>query len=227
MAMIKFKAPALPVTPTEYNQGQQEQLNRALRLYFNQLDSTTPLQAEYFLAQQANGDTGYFQGRGDKLLQPYAMLVSSIDQVNAGITSENLIKYDAPTLTNGITIVSDSQIHVPYPGQYLVTFSLQVTNRGTTAAEFEVWAKTGTTNYPLSNTRFDIPGRKSSTIWAHVVPAVSGILTVNDITTDYLQLAWWSDSLDVYLEHYAAGTTPTRPAIPSVILTINLISAIP
>jgi len=30
----------------------------------------------------------------------------------------------------------------------------------------------------------------------------------------------------VYLEHYAAQTSPTRPAIPSVILTINFISAV-
>jgi hypothetical protein len=31
----------------------------------------------------------------------------------------------------------------------------------------------------------------------------------------------------VVLEHYAAGTNPTRPEIPSVILTVNFISALP
>jgi hypothetical protein len=40
-----------------------------------------------------------------------------------------------------------------------------------------------------------------------------------------LQVAWWSDNLNVFIQNYAAGTSPTRPAIPSVILTINFVSA--
>ena len=40
-------------------------------------------------------------------------------------------------------------------------------------------------------------------------------------------MAWWSNSTDVYLEHYAAGTNPDRPEIPSVILTAQFISALP
>jgi hypothetical protein len=43
MAMERFKAPALPVPPIEYNQQYHTDLIRILRLYFNQLDSTTPL----------------------------------------------------------------------------------------------------------------------------------------------------------------------------------------
>lgn len=215
MGMIKFRAPALPLPLSEYNPGQQNQLTRALNIYFNQLDSLTPLQAEYF------------KGRGDQLTMPYAMLMSGVDQTNAGITSENLIEYDTPVLSNGITVENNTEIHVPYAGQYLITFSLQVTNRGNTVAEFEVWAKNTGVNYPMSNTRFDVPSRKSASIWSHIVPAVSGIFTVTDPLTEYLELAWWSNSTSVYLEHYAAGTSPTRPEIPSVILTINLISAIP
>jgi len=215
MGMVLFRAPALPLPSKKYSFDQQTQFMRALASYFRQFDSNTPIQAEYF------------KGRGDQLTMPYAMLMSGVDQSNAGITSENLIKYDEPVLTNGITVENDTQIKVPYYGQYLVTFSLQVTNRGNTAAEFEVWAKDAGVNYPMSNTRFDVPSRKSASIWSHIVPAVSGIFTVTDPLTEYLELAWWSGSTDVYLEHYAAGTSPTRPEIPSVILTINLISAIP
>ena len=214
MGMIFFRSPALPLPSKEYSFDQQTQFMRALTNYFRQIDSNTPIQAEYF------------KGRGDQLTTPYAMLMSGSDQLSAGITSENLIEYDAPVLTNGITIENNSEIHVPYPGQYLVTFSLQVTNRGNTVSEFEVWAKNTGVNYPMSNTRFDVPARKSSTIWSHIVPAISGIFTVNDASAEYLEIAWWSDSTNVYLEHYAAGTSPTRPEIPSVILTINFISAL-
>ena len=43
MAMERFQAPALPVPPVEYDQRYHTDLVRILRLYFNQLDSTTPL----------------------------------------------------------------------------------------------------------------------------------------------------------------------------------------
>lgn len=39
MAKYNFKAPALPVPPLEYDQGQQYQFENALRLYFNRLDN--------------------------------------------------------------------------------------------------------------------------------------------------------------------------------------------
>jgi hypothetical protein len=43
MGMQGFKAPALPVPPVEYDQRYGTDLIRILRLYFNQLDSTTSL----------------------------------------------------------------------------------------------------------------------------------------------------------------------------------------
>lgn len=207
MGLLKAKAPNLPIAPTVYSQDHQTQLSNALRVYFNQIDS------------------GYWGA--ESVVAPYAMLMSNIDQPNAGITSENIIEYNAPELANLITVQDNTKIIVPYAGQYLVTFTLQVTNRGNTAAEFEVWAKNTGVNYPMSNTRFDIPARKSSTLWSHIVPAITGIFTVNNPKSEYLEIAWWSDSTDVYLEHYAVGASPTRPEIPSVILTIHLISALP
>jgi len=43
MGMQKFKAPLLPLPRAEYEQSTAIQLVRILSLYFNQLDSTTPL----------------------------------------------------------------------------------------------------------------------------------------------------------------------------------------
>ena len=41
--MQRFRAPALPLAPLEYDQQQLSQLIGVLRLYFNQLDSNVPL----------------------------------------------------------------------------------------------------------------------------------------------------------------------------------------
>ena len=124
-----------------------------------------------------------------------------------------------------ITGTRKSKITFDYPGQYFIGVSLQASNRDTDTGEFELWAKNTGVNYPLSNTRFDVTARKSAGIWSHIVPAVSGIFTVNDPTTEYLEMAWWSDRSGAFLEHYAAGTSPTRPEIPSVILTATFASA--
>jgi hypothetical protein len=161
------------------------------------------------------------------LQNPHAMLMSDQDQANASITGFNQLSFNQPVITQGVEVRNTDEIWFEQPGQYLVTFSLQVTNRGNAAQEFEVWAGYNGTNYPLSNTRFDIPARKSTEVWAHIVPAISGIFTVNNPDTEYLTIKWWASSTDVFLEHYPAGTSPTRPEIPSVILTVNFVSRLP
>jgi hypothetical protein len=155
------------------------------------------------------------------------MLMSDQDQTNAGTTVANILTYNQPVITQGIEVRNAGELWFEQAGQYLVTFTLQVANRGNAAQEFEVWAAYNGTNYPLSNTRFDIPARKSLSIWSHIVPAITGIFTVTNPATEYLTIKWWASSTDVFLEHYAAGTSPTRPAIPSVIMTVNLISRLP
>jgi hypothetical protein len=236
--MSKITNVRLPnAAPSGYDPQQFNQLVRSLEQVIFQLNNTyTPVTSQDTAAaatwmSAGSGAAGGFAGgiRGFQLsngmLQPHAMLLSTVDQTSAGITSENILTYDTVALSNGIRVVDNSKIYVPCSGQYLVTFTLQMTNRSNTAAEFEIWAKDTGVNYPLSNTRFDIPARKSGSVWSHVVPAITGIFTVTDPAVNYLQIAWWADNIDVYLEHYAAGVSPTRPAIPSVILTINFVSA--
>lgn len=213
MAAPTVPSPALPFGPLEYERSYQDQLNNIQRLFYNRLTSS------YNNLVGVNG--------GASLQAPHAMLMSDQDQANAGITVANQLTFNQPVIQQGIEVRNTDEIWFEQAGQYLVTFTLQVSNRGNAAQEFEVWAGYNGTNYPLSNTRFDIPARKSGSIWSHIVPAVTGIFTVENPSTEYLTIKWWSDSTDVFLEHYAAGTSPTRPAIPSVILTANFVSRLP
>lgn len=213
MSAPKIEPPALPLATLMYTQPYQDQLNNAQRLFYNRL------------TQSFNNVVGV--DGGANLQFPHALFMSDQDQLNAGITSENIVTYNVPVIQQGIEVRNGSEIWFDQPGNYLVTFSLQFTNRGNAAQEIEVWAKQDGLNFPLSNTRYDIPARKSTGVWSHLVSAVTGIFTVTDPSTTYLRLAWWSDGIDVFLEHYAAGTSPTRPAIPSVILTVNFLSRLP
>ena len=205
--------PRLPDAPAEYTRPFMDGLNNVLRLYFNRLSN---------VLNSLTGTNG-----GSELQNPHAMLMSNQDQANASITGANILTYNQPVITQGVEVRNGGEIWFEKTGQYLVTFSLQVTNRSDAAQEFEVWAGYNGDNYPLSNTRFDIPARKSTDVWSHIVPAISGIFTVQNPDTEYLTIKWWASSTDVFLEHYAAGTSPTRPEIPSVILTVNFVSRLP
>jgi hypothetical protein len=205
--------PRLPDAPAEYTRPFMDGLNNVLRLYFNRLSN---------VLNSLTGTNG-----GSELQNPHAMLMSNQDQANPSITGANIITYNQPVITQGVEVRNGGEIWFEKTGQYLVTFSLQVTNRSNAAQEFEVWAGYNGSDYPLSNTRFDIPARKSGSVWAHIVPAISGIFTVQNPDTEYLTIKWWASSTDVFLEHYAAGTSPTRPEIPSVILTVNFVSRLP
>ena len=46
MGMQRFRSPALPLAPLEYDQQHMSQLIGALRLYFTQQDSNVPLQMD-------------------------------------------------------------------------------------------------------------------------------------------------------------------------------------
>jgi len=238
MALVGFRAPALPLPPNEYNRQQFDELVRALRVYFNLLDSLAPQQAQSYRADNFFGGAfsgdlisatdirgGVMSGFNRGIEAPYAMLMSDQDQTTGGTTSENLVSYNTPIFQYGIRVENNTQIKFDYPGQYLVTVSLQVTNTENQIREFELWAKNSGVNYPLSNTRFDVPANKGMASAGHLVANVAGIFTV--VNGEYLEMAWWSDGANVKLEHYAAGTSPTRPEIPSVILTANFVSALP
>ena len=235
MALERFNASPLPIPGVEYDQQYMLQLIRVIGIYFNQLDSLTPNQAQSYRADQFIGGQyrgtdfvgGFFKGYGNGIELPHAMLMSNLDQGNASITGENIVSYDFPVIQDGVYVEENSRIKFSVPGQYLINARFQFSNQSNSVAEIEIWAKNTGVNYPLSNTRFDIPARKTASINSHIVPVINGIFSVTDVDTDYLQLAWWSDSTDVYLEHYAAGTTPTRPEIASVILTATFVSALP
>ena len=233
MALVGFRAPALPLPTNDYSPQQQAELLRALRLYFNLLDSFTPQQAQSYTAEQFIGGSfsgtsiqgGVLSGFGKGLEVPYGMFMSDQDQTSAGITSENIVTLNQIIFGDGVTVEDSSKIRFALPGQYLVTARFQFANQGNAAQIFEIWAKNTGVNYPLSNTRFDIPARKSLSVYSHVTANISGIFTVTN--GEYLQFAWWSDGADVVLEHYAAGTSPTRPVISSVIVTVTFVSALP
>lgn len=151
-------------------------------------------------------------------------IVSQTSGTTGGV---GLYVVDTSQLTASTTINGSraSKLLFDNTGQYQIGLRLQGTNADNAVHEMEVWTKDTGVDYPYSNTRYDVPVRKNATTFGHTVADISGIFTVRDPQNSYLEMAWWSNGSLVSIEHYAAGTSPTRPEIPSVILTATMISA--
>jgi len=233
--ILNIRLPA-SATTTQFSPQDFNQLKEAVQQIVFQLNNSyTPITSENTLGALAwtssgaggGAFAGHVRGFQDSvgMTKPYGMFMDDADQTSAGVTSENIVRMNTPIFGSGIRVEDDTKLFFDYPGQYQINVSLQVVNQSNNIQEFELWAKNTGTNYPLSNTRFDVPVRKSTGVWGHAVPAISGIFTVNDPVNEYLEMAWWAESTDVYIEHYPARTNPTRPEIPSVILTAHFLSA--
>ena len=213
MGMINFKSPALPLPRGDYSPEQQNQFIRALNIYFNQLDSTTPVQSEYF------------KGRGDQLVMPYGEFFSAVTQTAANTTTAYAVTYSNTDLSNGVTLSNNSRLNVSYPGIYNIQYSLQLANNFTAPIDIDVWLRKNGTDIANSNSRFGLAQRKGAGDPFHILGSLNMLQQL--AAGDYIELYWRTSDVNGTIQYYAAGTSPTRPAIPSAIVSVSFVSRIP
>jgi hypothetical protein len=125
------------------------------------------------------------------------------------------MKLNTTDVSNGVSVVSGSFIKVANTGTYNLQFSTQLEQTSNNAAEVSIWLRKDGTDIPNSNTEVTIEkisgGGKMVAAWNYMVQ-----LTENQ----YVQLIWSSTRSDTQLHYHATQSTPTRPATPSVIVTM-------
>jgi len=167
-----------------------------------------------------------FGPQGGKFLNnPYGAFHSSIDQVAASTTTAYPVFFGNTDLSNGVSVASDSRITVAVDGVWNLQFSLQIKNVSNDGQDFDIWLRKNGTNIADSNSRFHAPARKSSGDPSHLVAALN--FFVDMVAGDYVEIVGCVTSTDLSLEAFPAGTSPTRPAIPSAIATMTFVSNLP
>lgn len=276
------KAPNLLIAPVDYAKLYQDQLNNALRLYFNQIDNFafgltsgtggSAIKFPYFSAYQ-NGHTELTAAIPNVSSTAAIQVTSTAEFSNSGliIVGEELISYttktattfdgtivrgvfsstksshaigtavseaarvpsatssaaatlDTITLSNGITCtVPDSRIYFDTTANYNIQFSAQFLNYTTNEDNITFWLSKNGTDEPNSASIQQVNSKHGSNPGA-------GILTVNFVDTfkagDYVELYWASKTGETVLATFPPGTSPTRPASPSLIVTITFVSAV-
>lgn len=234
MAMERFKASPLAVPPSEYNQQYMVQLIRILGLYFTQLDSLTPNQAQSYRADNFYG--GLFTGYGRGLVLPHIAASDSTDQIAGGNNTPTVVTWNTLDAGYGFTLSPPGMATADFAGVYKITYSLQLINTDNSVHYVTAWLKVNNNDVPNSSTIFHVPARKSSSPGEEGYAVAYSEVTFQVAAGDDIELYWATDlagnpttpTAGVYILHDAAQTTPfARPAIPSAIGSITFMSAIP
>ena len=206
--LLAPKAPNLINAPQAYEARYHDQYSREMRVYFNALDNA--LQAVF-------GPKG-----GDYLTFSYGSFYDTTDQTAVSTTVAYAITLNTTDISQGVSIASSSQLTFADAGVYNIQFSIQLSSLSTAPQDIDIWFRKNGTDIANSNSRFGLAARKGVGDPYHIVAALNFLVTVQAL--DYIQLMWNTTSVDAQIEHYVAGTSPTRPAVPSVILTATRVS---
>ena len=117
--------------------------------------------------------------------------------------------------STGVSVVSNSQITFANAGVYNIQFSAQADRvSGSGSDSIDIWFRKNGTDIPESNTVVTVAGgaaaAKTVAAWNYMLNLAAG---------DYIELVWRTSNINLQLIHEAGATSPTRPAIPSVIVT--------
>lgn len=137
-----------------------------------------------------------------------------------GIYTVSTSQLVASSVSMGGTIAS--RIKVYRPGVYTIQYSVQFINTDTAKTEDAcVWFRKNGADIADGNSYVSIPAKHSG-VDGRSVMCVNIFLPLN--AGDYVELAWWASSTSVSAAYIAPTTSPTRPAAPAIIATINPVS---
>jgi len=203
--------PSLGFAPEGYERRYFAENNGALNGYFRKLISTLG---------------SLFGPRGGKFMNnPHGAFQDSTDQTAANTTTAYAVTFNTTDFSNGVTIASNSRITVADSGIWNLQFSIQFTNTTNASQDVDVWFRVNGTNVANSNSRFGFAPRKGVGDPYHIIAAINYFVSLN--ATDYVEIMWRPTDIGVQIEQYAASASPTRPAVPSAIVTMSFVSNLP
>ena len=199
----KVQSPALPIPTGGPLKPYLDALNNILRLFFNLLSSAV------------NSVVGEYGGRF--IEAPNAKFFSTVDQTASVINTAYALQFENTYLGEAISIAG-TQITPLYSGVYNFELSVELTSGSASSKELSFWVR---------RSGVDI----ANTARLHVVAGSGGVdnfeysFTLDLTAGQYVELMWATDDLNITVDYQAAASP--RPAVPSTLLTVVFVSAVP
>ena len=119
--------------------------------------------------------------------------------------------------SNGVAIGSPtSRVVFTYAGVYSITFSIQFENSDSDDVRITTWLKKNGTDITDSSSITSVPKFHRGDNGA-IITTINYVIELQ--AGDYIETYWQTESTDVSVTTIPAGTTPTTPLSPSIILT--------
>jgi len=229
--MSKILNVRLPnASPQTYSPEQFNQLVRSLEQVILQLNTTyTPTASDNAAAQGqwfggAAGASGIAGPQGAQQLGlPHGAFHSNQDQTAASTTTAYAFTYDVTDISRGVYIVDTSKIKVDYAGVYNVQFSAQMINPDSQIHDVDIWFAKNGTNIADSNSQFSVTEKHGGTDGG-IIGALNLFVDLNP--NDYVEIYWRTSDTNVSMQYLASSSSPTRPATPSIIVTVSYVSSL-
>ena len=139
------------------------------------------------------------------------------DTTNQTLTTANTaypVTFNTTDVSNGLSVVSGSQITTDHAGLFLINFSLQITSSNSSSVTAYAWLRKNGVDVPRSRYDFTIKANGDTKV-------LSGSFQISLLETEYIELMWASDSTHVLLDYIAS--TAFAPEAPSAIVSITQI----
>ena len=176
-------------------------------------------------ATGATGPQGATGAMGPQFPSYYGSFYDTTTQTNPvastamSVTLNEVTDGQNGVVANGVSVVNGSRITLANAGVYDIQFSIQVDKTDAGDDDIDLWLAKNGNNVSWSNTQQTLSGtgtQKFVAAWNFVVEAATG---------DYFELKWSSADTGMRLLTTVAANSPSRPGVPSVILTVTYVGA--
>lgn len=135
-------------------------------------------------------------------------------QTNPIADTARAMTYNSTTIADGVQVVNQSQLKVFHAGNWNIQFSAQMDKTDSGEDIVDIWLRKNGVDVDHSNTRLTITGNN-----AKLVASWNWIIT--GLANDYYEIMWSSPDTAMRIYAESAQINPTRPGIPSVIVTVS------
>jgi hypothetical protein len=144
----------------------------------------------------------------------YGLFISTSTQTSTGANQVNTATFTSMTNADGFQLVDSTRIRNLYGGTYFYTFSIIASKTDGGEDDIDIWLAKNGDNIANSNTHTTVDKTNG-----HSLITVTYLATM--AANDDIRVRWSSADSTMRLLHTPAASTPTRPAVPSVIFTAN------
>jgi hypothetical protein len=155
---------------------------------------------------------------GNKLFN-YGQFSDTTTQSGSADTAYSM-KFNTTNSALNVRIVSESRITVDNTGEYNLQFSAQLGNTANSTIDFDIWFVYTGSNIANSNTNVTLNKVAGSN--GRLVAAWNFMTRIT--AGDYVEIKWSCNEATGQLQAQGTQTGPTRPAIPSVIVTVTQVA---